>query len=72
MGNEIHWELCKKLKFHNTDKRNNHKSGFIQENKMHKLLWDIDTQVKRRGLVLINRKKITCPQVNLATSEQIF
>ena len=29
MGKNIHWELCKKLKFHNTDKWHLHKPGFV-------------------------------------------
>ena len=33
MGKVIHWELCEKLKFDQTDKS-------VLENETHKLLWD--------------------------------
>ena len=43
-----------------------HKPESVQENGMHKILWDIQIQIdhsipfRKPGLVLINKKKITC------------
>ena len=41
VGNIIHWKLCKKLKFHDTDK---HKPKSVLENKVHKILCDFEMQ----------------------------
>ena len=59
----IHWELCKKMKFHHTDKFYKHKSESILKNEMHKILWDFGIltnhliQARKPDLVLINQKK---------------
>ena len=36
----IHWEMCKKFKFDHTNKWYIHNKAPVQENDMHKLLWD--------------------------------
>ncbi len=36
----IHWEVCKTLKFDHTIKWFTHQSESVQENEIHKLLWD--------------------------------
>ena len=40
VGNRIHWELWKKLKFGYTSKSYMNKPESTQENEMHKILWD--------------------------------
>ena len=44
MGKEIHWELCKKLKFIRTIKWYMHKAESVLENEMHKILWSFEIQ----------------------------
>ena len=57
----INWELCKKSKFDNTTKWYKHNSHSVQENEMHKILWDFEIQThhinpsRRSDLVLINK-----------------
>ena len=36
------WELCKKLKFDHITKWYMHKPDFVQENEMHKILWECE------------------------------
>ena len=43
----IHWELCKNLKFHYTDKYYIHKSESVLENETYKILWDYLIQMNR-------------------------
>ena len=68
----IHWELCKKLKFDHTNKWYLHNPEFVQENETHKLLWDFEIQTdhqisaRRPDLVIINKKKKTCQNVDFA------
>ena len=38
VGKEIHWELCKKLKFYHTTKWYRHKPESVQENETHNIL----------------------------------
>ena len=40
----IHWKMCKKMKFDQTNKRYMHNPESVQENDIHKLQWDIDIQ----------------------------
>ena len=40
----IHWELCKKFKFDQTNKWYKHDTESFQENKTHKILWDYEIQ----------------------------
>ena len=40
MGKVIHWELCKKLKFDNTNKWYMHNLASILENETQKIIWD--------------------------------
>ena len=44
MGNVIHWELCKKLKFDNNTKWYMHKLEFVLENETHKIHWNFNIQ----------------------------
>ena len=61
VGKMIHWELCKKLKFHYTIIRYMHKPEGILENETHKNLWDSEIQTdhlilaRKPDLVLINK-----------------
>ena len=64
----IHWELCKKLKFDPTNKWYLHNPESVLENKMHKILWDLEiqtdrlTSARRPDLVIVHelKKKWTC------------
>ena len=53
VGNVIHWELCKKLKFDLTTKWYMHKTESVQENET--LLWEFEIQtdhiISARGQV---------------------
>ena len=40
----IHWEMCKKFKFHHTNKWYMHNPVSVLENDRHKLIWDFDIQ----------------------------
>ena len=40
-GKMIYCELCKKLKFHRTNKRFVIKSESVTENEKHKIIWDL-------------------------------
>ena len=59
----IHWELCKKLKFDNTNKWYMHNPTSVLENDTHKLIWDFDIQTdhlisaRRPNLILINKRR---------------
>ena len=63
IGIVIHWELCKRLKFHNNTKGYMHKPKSVQEDKTHKILCDFEIQadhfiaVRKPDFVLINKKK---------------
>ena len=45
VGKEIHWEMCKKLKFDHTNKWYMQNPPPILENDTHKLLWDFDVHM---------------------------
>ena len=63
VGKVIPWEMCKKLKFHHTNKWYMHNPASVLENDTHKLLWDINIQTdhlilaRKRDLIIINKKK---------------
>ena len=60
VGKVIHWEMCKKFKFDNTNKWYIHNPIAVQENDTHKLLRDFDIQTdhlisaRRPDLIIIN------------------
>ena len=62
VGKVIHWEICKKLKFHHTNKWYMHNPAPVLENTTHKLLWDFNIQTdhlilaRRPDLIIINNK----------------
>ena len=62
VGNVIHWELCKKLKFDQMNKWYMHNSEYFLENEMHKVLKDFEIQpdplisVRRPDLIIINKQ----------------
>ena len=72
VGKVIHWEMCKKFKFDHTNKLYMHNLAPVQENAMHKLLWDLNIQTghlipaRRPDLIIINNKKRTCKIVDFA------
>ena len=71
MGTVIFKELYKKVKFVHTNKWNMHKLDFVLENEIHEILRNLEMQKDhqipaRPDLVLINKKKITCPVVEFA------
>ena len=59
MGKVFHWELCKEMKFDHTTDWWMHKPESVQENDMHKVLWNVEIQtnylilVRRQGLAII-------------------
>ena len=46
MGRVIYWEVCKRLHFDHTTKWYMPKTESVQENEVHKILWDLETQTK--------------------------
>ena len=71
VGLVIHWELCKKFKFEYMNKWYMQNPESVQENVMHKILWDIEIQtdhlilVKQPDLMIVFKKK-TCWIVDFA------
>ena len=63
VGKVIHWEICKKFKFDNTNKWYLHNTAPVLKNDIHKLQWHFDIQTdhliaaRRPDLVIINKKK---------------
>ena len=47
VGQVIHWELCKSLKFDHSTKWYRHRPDFILENEMYKILWSFEIQSDR-------------------------
>ena len=45
VGEMIHWELCKKLKFDHTKKWFMHNPESVEENESLKLTWDFGIQI---------------------------
>ena len=73
VGKVIHWEMCKKFQFDNTNKWYMHNPAPVLENDSHKLLWDFNIQTvhliaaRRPNLIIINKKKrIICKIVDFA------
>ena len=75
VGKMIHWEMCKKLEFDHTNKWYMQNPAPVQENAMHKLLWDFNIQTdhlipaRRPDLIIINnnnnnKKERTCKIVD--------
>ena len=68
----IHWEICKKFKFDQTNKYYIHNSATVLENDTPKLLCDFDIQMdhvisaRRPDLIVIHNKKRTCKIVDFA------
>ena len=44
VGKVIYWNLCEKLKFDHTNEWYMHNTESVQENEMHKVLWDFEIQ----------------------------
>ena len=63
VGKVIHWEMCKKLKFDQTNKWYMHNPAAVLENYTYKLLWNFDIQTdhqisaRRPDLIIIKKKK---------------
>ena len=72
MGKMIYGRLFKRLELDHADKWHMHKKESVQENELHKLLWDFEIQMNhpilviKPDLVLINKKKRTCNWVDFA------
>ena len=72
VGKVIHWEMCKKFKFHHVNKWYMHNPEPVLENDTHKLLWDFEIQTdpqilaRRSDLIIINKKKKICKIVDFA------
>ena len=71
VGKVIHWEMCRKFQFNNTNKQYMHSPAPVLENDSHKLLWDFNVQTdhlipaRRPDLIIINdKKKRICKIVN--------
>ena len=69
----IYWEMCKKFKFHHTNKWYMHNPASVLKNDIHKLPWDSDIQTdhlisaRRPDLIIINKqKKRICKVVDFA------
>ena len=52
---EIHWEMCKKIKFDHTNKWYMHNPASVLKNDTQKLLWDFDIQTDH--LISIKKKR---------------
>ena len=63
VGKVIHWEMCKKFKFDNTNEWYMHRPALVLENDTHKLLCDFNIEThhlisaRRPDLIIINKKK---------------
>ena len=63
VGKVIHWELCKKLESDHMNKWYIHNPESLQDNKMHKVLWDFQIQTdhlisaRRPDLIVVNKKE---------------
>ena len=63
VGKVIHWEVCKKLKFHCKTKWYLHKSESSRENEKHKPFWDFEKHTNRQilarqpDLVIVSKTK---------------
>ena len=65
VGKDIHWELCKKLKFDHSNKWYMHIPESVKENETQKFLWDFEIKMnhlisaRRPDQVIIDKKKKT-------------
>ena len=72
MGNLIYWELCKKLKFDQTNKWSLHNPEAILENETHKFLQDFEIQTdhqisaRQTDLVIVKKIKENLPNSGFA------
>ena len=63
VGEAIHWELCKKFKLDDTNKWHMYNQESVQENEVHKILWDFEIQTdhlisaKQADQVIVNKKR---------------
>ena len=70
----IHRELCKKLKFDQSNKWCMHNTESVMENETHKFQWDFEIQTdhlisaRRLELEIINKKERTCRIVDFTVS----
>ena len=68
----LHWELCKRLGFHQSEKWYDHKPEPVLENEESKLLWDFNIrtdkviEARRPDIVLIEKKKRVVSVVDVA------
>ena len=84
VGKVIHWEMCKKFKFHHTNKWYMHNPAPVLENDTHKLLWDFGIHTDhlisaRIPDLIINKKKenlqnsrLCCPSWPQNKTERIW
>ena len=74
MGKVIPWELCKKLKFDQTNKWYMYNPESVMKNKMPKLLWYLVIKTgqlisaRRQDLIIINKIERTYRIVDFAVS----
>ena len=75
VGKVIHLELCKWLKFDQTNKWYMYKSESFLENKTDKIIWNFEVKMDypihawRRDSVGVNQKKLTCQFVDFAVPD---
>ena len=60
----IHWELCKKIKFHHTNKWGKYKPDCSRILRDFEIQMDHPLPTRRPDLVLSNKKKETCHLVD--------
>ena len=71
VGRVIHWKMCRKFQFDQTNKWYMHNPAPFLENDSHKLLWDFNIQTdllipaRRPDLIIIKKKRI-CKIINCA------
>ena len=44
VGKVIHWDLCKRLTFDQTEKLYTNKPESVQENEIHTIVWELEIQ----------------------------
>ena len=72
VGNMLYRESCENFNFDHTNKCNLHNPEYVQDNKVHTILWNLEIQtyhiISARGqeLVTVNNKKRTCRKVDFA------
>ena len=61
----IHWEMCRKFQFDNTNKWYMHNQEPVLENDSHELLWDLNIQTdhlipdRSPDLIIIKKKRVS-------------